>query len=249
MRFFIATCLAVVVHATTPTPTPAPACNCAVCNDENPLPAPDGRIIVAAVGDSITRGHPLKGDDLKYNYPCQLEEKLGADKYQVFNFGAGGHTMLKDTPEPYWNSTQWTKARASNPHHVLIMLGTNDATEAYWNTSSAEYPVDYTEMIKIFQGLSSKPVVQTMTCTPMYNDNFAGINHTVTNVVLPKLVPQISEAAGAGVPIDVFNGMGGVNLTHHDWFWGNGSYGCHPNIQGYAGLSEIVFKGISRPVM
>jgi hypothetical protein len=55
---------------------------------------------------------------------------------------------------------------------------------------------------------------------------------------------QVATASGLPPPIDVFNGMGGVNLTHHDWFWGNGSYGCHPNMQGYAGLSTIVYKAL-----
>ena len=94
-------------HTKTPgkPPPPAPApCGCDVCNDENPLPASDHRIRIAAVGDSITRGHPLKGKDLLNNYPCRLQRALGEDKYQVLNFGAGGHTMLKPSP-PVLNAT------------------------------------------------------------------------------------------------------------------------------------------------
>eukprot|EP00755_Sulcionema_specki_P040118 Sspe_Gene.114101::Locus_99365_Transcript_1_1_Confidence_1.000_Length_854::g.114101::m.114101 len=220
-------------------------CDCAVCNDENPLPPDDGRIRIAAVGDSITRGHPLRGSDLQYNYPCRLQRMLGEDKYVVFNFGAGGHTMMKATGNvSYWNSTQFVKAKACNPKHVLIMLGTNDAVQSYWEAYNATYAPDYLEMIGIFKTLPSAPVVQAMTCTPMYNAHFAGIDQNITNHVLPVLVPQIAAKAGLTTPIDVFNGMGGVNLTHHDWFWGNGSYGCHPNKAGYAGLSEIVYKGI-----
>jgi hypothetical protein len=61
------------------------------------------------------------------------------------------------------------------------------------------------------------------------------------------------------VPIDIFSGMGGslANLPwstckaepvcagDHDLFWGNGSYGCHPNANGYAVLSQIVYKALS----
>ncbi len=117
------------------------------------------------VGDSITRGHPLKGKDLLNNYPCRLQRALGEDKYEVLNFGAGGHTMLKPSPPVlndttsydhrhhccvhqtllatvidslsncltrYWSSTQFTKAKASAPHMVLVMLGTNDAVKSVW---------------------------------------------------------------------------------------------------------------------
>ena len=61
------------------------------------------------------------------------------------------------------------------------------------------------------------------------------------------------------MPIDIFSGMGGslANLPwstckakpvcagDHDLFWGNGSYGCHPNANGYAVLSQIVYKALS----
>lgn len=113
-----------------PPPTPIPPCACDVCDDPNPLPPPDGRIRIAALGDSITRGHPLKGKNLQYNYPCTLQRLLGEDKYVVYNFGAGGHTMLKASPptlyanKSVWNSTQYEKAMQSQPHIVLIMLGT-----------------------------------------------------------------------------------------------------------------------------
>jgi hypothetical protein len=77
-----------------------------------------------------------------------------------------------------------------------------------------------------------------MTCPPLYNGNFAGINQTVVNRVLPGVVASVAARAMGPVPIPVFEGMGGVNLTHHDWFWGNGSYGCH--MQGYQALASIV---------
>jgi hypothetical protein len=36
-----------------------------------------------------------------------------------------------------------------------------------------------------------------------------------------------------------------VCVGDHDLFWGNGSYGCHPNANGYAVLSQIVYKALS----
>ena len=63
---------------------------------------------------------------------------MGEDKYEVLNFGAGGHTMLKPSPPvlndttSFWSSTQFMKAKASAPHIVLVMLGTNDAVKSVW---------------------------------------------------------------------------------------------------------------------
>jgi len=233
-----------------PTPPPAP-CACDVCEEENPLPPADGRIRIAAVGDSITRGHPLRGSNLQFNYPCTLQRLLGEDKYVVFNFGAGGNTMLKASPpalyanKSFWNSSQYTKAMAVQPHIVLIMLGTNDAVKTIWSAIGDNYPRDYADMVGEFKSLPSSPRVFSMSSPPLYNGNFAGINQTVVNRVLPGLVDSIAASAQLPAVVPVFEGMGGINLTHHDWFWGNGSYGCHPNMQGYQALSSIVFHNVS----
>jgi lysophospholipase L1-like esterase len=244
-----------VARPTGPPPTPPAPCACDVCNDPNPLPPGDTRIRIAAVGDSITRGHPLSGKNLQYNYPCTLQRLLGDDKYVVFNFGAGGHTMLKASPpalypnKTIWNSTQYAKAMAVAPHIVLIMLGTNDAVGTIWSALGSKYPVDYADMISGFAALPSAPAVYALSSTPLYNGNFAGINQTVVNRVLPGLVQTIAATAELPAVVPVFEGMGGVNLTHHEWFWGNGSYGCHPNMQGYQALASIVYTAISRRVV
>jgi hypothetical protein len=121
------------------------------------------------------------------NYPGTLQRSLGSDKYVVFNFGAGGRTLLKSSPpalyanKSFWNSSQFTKAQAVAPHVVLIMLGTNDATKSIWDELAQQYTLNYAELIGVFEQLPSSPAVQLMTSTPMYNGNFAGINQTVVN--------------------------------------------------------------------
>lgn len=247
--------------AAPPAPTP---CGCDVCDDDNPLPVLDGRIRIAAVGDSITRGHPLRGKALLNNYPCRLQRALGVDKFQVFNFGAGGHTMLKASPpvlnasKTYWNSTQFEKAKACSPHMVLVMLGTNDAVKTIWAALNQSFVADYIEMLTIFRSLASKPILHTMTTCPLWNGRFAGISQQVVNKVLPNLTRHISAQLSLPAPIQVFSGMGG-NLASLSWsqcqknpgcladhglFWGNGSYGCHPNARGYARLSGIVYDAL-----
>eukprot|EP00035_Acanthoeca_spectabilis_P009392 m.166730 g.166730 ORF g.166730 m.166730 type:complete len:124 (+) comp14710_c0_seq1:34-405(+) len=107
------------------------------------------------------------------------------------------------------------------------------------------YPIDYADMIRGFKALPSTPAVYALSSPPLYNGNFAGINQTVVNHILPGLVKTIAASADLPPVVPVFEGMGGVNLTHHEWFWGNGSYGCHPNMQGYQALSNIVYHALT----
>lgn len=163
--------------------------------------------------------------------------------------------MLKASPpllpanKSYWNSTQFSKAVAVKPHIVLVMLGTNDAVGPVWKELGGDYPVDYAAMIAAFRALATAPAIHTMTCPPLYNGNFAGINQTVVNRVLPGLVARVATRATLPTAIPIFEGMGGTGLTHHDWFWGNGSYGCHPNMQGYQALAGIVHRNLPPSTM
>ena len=119
----------------------------------------------------------------------------------MFNFGAGGHTMLRPDPPilnastSVWNSTQFAKAMTVAPHIVLILLGTNDAVSTTWKALGSRYTTDYESMIAGFKSLPSKPRVYAMTSPPLYNGNFAGINQTVVNKVLPPLVHEVPCAA------------------------------------------------------
>jgi hypothetical protein len=94
-----------------------------------------------------------------------------------------------------WNSTQFEKAMTVAPHIVLIMLGTNDAVSTTWKALGSRYTADYEAMIAGFKSLPSKPQVYAMTSPPLYNGNFAGINQTVVNTVLPPLVHEVRCAS------------------------------------------------------
>lgn len=82
-----------------------------------PSPTPNASAInVACVGDSITQGYlSTNGAD----YPHQLQNMLGSD-YKVFNFGAGGRTMLKKGDNPYWRTGPLAQALASKPYCILL---------------------------------------------------------------------------------------------------------------------------------
>eukprot|EP00039_Didymoeca_costata_P002909 m.63713 g.63713 ORF g.63713 m.63713 type:complete len:271 (+) comp11597_c0_seq2:87-899(+) len=237
-----------------PAPSPAPLlCGCDQCANGSVLPPKDARIRVAAIGDSITRGHPLKGDNLQFNYPCTLERLLGPSKYVVFNFGAGGNTLSHPSPpelnasKSFWNSSQFALAKQSSPDVVLIMLGTNDAVATIWDKVGDEYTSAYADLLNVFKSMTPVPSIYAMTSPPLYNGHFAGINQTVVNHVLPGKVAEVVTANKLPPAVPVFDGMGGVNLTHHEWFFGNGSYGCHPNMAGYSALAHIVYNNTKFP--
>ena len=113
-------------------------------------------IKVACVGDSITFGAAIK--DRKTNcYPAQLGRMLG-EGYRVANFGVNAATMLKKGNKPYWKLKQFQAAQDTQPDIVIIKLGTNDTKPHNWKHKDA-YAANYTEMVKRFQGLDSKPKV------------------------------------------------------------------------------------------
>ena len=97
-----------------------------------PIQAND-KIKIACIGDSLTDGFLSSGGNKSATaYPAQLQQLLG-DQYEVGNFGKTSYTLMKGTDKSYWNSTEFTNSKNFLPNYVIIMLGTNDCKEMYWN--------------------------------------------------------------------------------------------------------------------
>ena len=128
---------------------------------------------VACVGDSITQGSGLP-DPAKNAYPGQLQSLLG-DRWKVGNFGVSGRTLLKKGDFPYWNEKAYRDALAFAPDVVIIKLGTNDTKPQNWK-HEAEFVADYTELVKSFQALESKPRVFVCRPCPVVGNGAWGIN-------------------------------------------------------------------------
>jgi len=128
-------------------------------------------IKVACVGDSITQG---AGAGPGKSYPAQLQGLLG-DKWKVGNFGVSGRTLLRKGDNPYWTETAYQNALASAPDVVIIMLGTNDTKPQNWKFES-EFVADYTELVKSFRALASKPRVYVCRPCPVPEPGAYGIN-------------------------------------------------------------------------
>ena len=126
---------------------------------------------VACIGDSITEG---VGTDNGKTYPAQLQSLLGTS-WQVGNFGVSARTLLKKGNAPYWNEQKYKDAQAFKPDVVIIMLGTNDTKPENW-VHKDELTADYTELVKSFQILPSKPRVYVCRPCPVPDPGNWGIN-------------------------------------------------------------------------
>lgn len=203
---------------------------------------------ISCVGDSITAG---VCSDTTHGYPAVLQTLLGSN-FSVSNFGDSGRTMLKnglcgppaDGDCAYWDTETYPLALNSTPDIVTIMFGTNDAKNFNWfgvQEKGDSFHSDYLDMISAFRSLPSKPKVFVMIPPPLYPPDPYDMNSTVINGVLPKLLPEIAAQGGAGV-IDVFDALGGANLTQP----GITCDGCHPVDKGYIEIANLMYKTLSK---
>lgn len=128
---------------------------------------------VTCIGDSITQG---AGAAKGKSYPAQLQELLGSS-WEVGNFGVSGRTLLKKGDFPYWKEQAYQKALGFRPDVVIIMLGTNDTKPQNWKHET-EFVADYTELVKSFLALESKPRVYVCRPCPVPEPGNFGINET-----------------------------------------------------------------------
>ena len=182
------------------------------------------KIKVACVGDSITNGGWLNGDD----YPAQLNQLLGND-WEVSNFGLSGATMLKKGDLPYGESQEFIRAKSFAPDIVIIKLGTNDAKSHNWKFN--EYFVDdYKEMINDFSKLNSKPVIFICYPVPAYQNPFDINGSVIENEILPK-INEIAKGTGVKI-IPLFQALSNKSALFPD--------GIHPNKEGARLIADNV---------
>ncbi len=180
---------------------------------------------VACIGDSITEG---------FGYPSELGKLLGAN-YSVRNFGVGGSTVLLSSNKPYMNQTAMARAKEFQPNIVVIMLGTNDASPAYYGQIE-NFVFDYKALIDSFQNLPSKPKVWLVLPPPIFN---TGPGPNGTNLV-QGIIPRIQQVANE-LSLPVANVYAALANHPEDFL----SDGVHPNGNGVKIITNEVFKAIS----
>jgi lysophospholipase L1-like esterase len=187
-------------------------------------------IRVACIGDSITQGSGLgKGQ----SYPSQLQVMLG-DGWKVGNFGVSGRTLLKKGDFPYWKEKAYQDALQSAPDVVIIMLGTNDTKPQNWKFE-AEFTADYTELVKSFQTLASKPRIYVCRPCPAPAPGNFGINEKGVQEQIPR-IDKLAKALGLGI-IDMHAALADKPEMLPDR--------VHPNNQGAGEMAKAAFKALT----
>lgn len=185
---------------------------------------------VACIGDSITQG---SGAASGQSYPSQLQAMLG-DSWKVGNFGVSGRTLLKKGDFPYWKENAYQEALKFAPDVVIIMLGTNDTKPQNWQFE-AEFVADYTELVKSFQTLASKPRVYVCRPCPAPEPGNFGINETNLKEEI-KRVDQLAKDHELGV-IDMHAALAGKPQLLPDR--------VHPNTEGAGEMAKAAFKALT----
>lgn len=215
-------------------------------------------VVISCVGDSITQG---SGASSPYNtYPSQLQRILSKHvtnvtsftttiNCNIYNFGKGGTTIISSTPESYWKSNEYDNAIKSSPDIVIIQFGTNDIKKKYWNET--QFREDYYRLIQQFRNLDTHPIIYINTPPPSYSTiDIFGIPSYFQNQKLPRIVTDVANISNVKT-INIFNVMGGVELTKPEAFFTPGKKinkwpndGCHPNDHGYTIMSKKIAREI-----
>ena len=232
------------------------------------------QISIACVGDTITYGHPDFMEEDPYSYPAQLRTMLG-DGYKVTNLGFPMAKVIKTAEETYWDTWVYKRELLTKKWDiVVIMFGTYDAMDgkdwSSWphnctgpNALECPFSQDYLSMIDVIRTLGTfpgGPKIYTVIPPPLMEDRGClGMNQTVINTILPKLIPQISTAGNVNTtPIDVFTALDGNTsmpkngCNHKTWAIPVCKYfcdvqrcrQCEPNNVGYGKLAATVKAGL-----
>ena len=185
---------------------------------------------VACIGDSITEG---VGAERRKSYPSQLQEMLG-DKWLVGNFGVSGRTLLKKGDFPYWNEAKYQDALKSEPDVVIIMLGTNDTKPQNWKFES-EFVADYTELVKSFQALPSKPRIYVCRPCPVPEPGNFGINEKNLKEWI-KRIDKLAKDMDLGV-IDMHEALEDKPELLPDK--------VHPNTEGAGEMAAAAYEALT----
>ena len=204
-------------------------------------PAVPGTIRIACVGDSITYGALVKNRS-RNCYPAQLEKLLGA-KYSVRNFGVNGHAVQKCSDEPYWDHKHFKASCDFEPAIVLLMLGTNDASERNWKGNDP-FTADYREMIQHYRALPSHPVVYMMTPPTQFPvENYTKVIHSMNNDKLDDITAAIKKL-GEELQIGVID-INAVTKSHQEFFRFDG---IHPDAGGAKIIAETVCAALTSKI-
>ena len=177
--------------------------------------------IIYCIGDSITYGSGLEDEErLTKSYPAQLGILLGP-RYLIFNYGVRGATLQDLSRKSYRNMGYLNVIEAQSPDVVIIMLGTNDSKQKYWDAE--RYEEQYLALIDELHNPEAFPAEE--------GEILYGINNDVIGGEIRNLVPDIAEQSGCGT-LDLY----ALTQDHPEYFVD----GIHPTEEGYALIAQMV---------
>ncbi|MGF6930731.1 lysophospholipase L1-like esterase/pimeloyl-ACP methyl ester carboxylesterase [Chitinophaga sp. W2I13] len=188
------------------------------------------RVKIACLGASICAGARLQHPETE-SYPAQLGKLLGPD-FEVTNYGVSSTTLLKKGDHPYWNTSGYKAALASEPNIVLIDLGGNDSkliNRVYLD----EYERDYHDMIRAFRALPSHPrILLLLPIVSFVKDTTQIWDPVITKQILPKVRQVAYEENLELVNLNALL-MGKPGLMPD---------GIHPELEGTTLIAKTLFE-------
>ncbi len=186
-----------------------------------------GPIKVACVGDSITYGAGVE-DREKNSYPRVLGQLLG-ERFDVWNFGVNGATLLAHGDNPWRFTPQFNAALGLRPDVVVIKLGTNDSKPQNW-IRSIRFEDDLEALIDDFKGLPSRPKIFLCLPVPAYEVRW-GINEATINGGVIPAIRAVAKRCRLQV-IDLHSALAGQAALFPDRI--------HPDARGARLIAETV---------
>ncbi|MGF6847757.1 lysophospholipase L1-like esterase/pimeloyl-ACP methyl ester carboxylesterase [Chitinophaga sp. W3I9] len=188
------------------------------------------RVKIACLGASICAGARLQHPETE-SYPAQLGKLLGPD-FEVTNYGVSSTTLLKKGDHPYWNTSGYKAALASEPNIVLIDLGGNDSkliNRVYLD----EYERDCHDMIRAFRALPSHPrILLLLPIVSFVKDTTQIWDPVITKQILPKVRQVAYEENLELVNLNaLLMGKPGLMLD-----------GIHPELEGTTLIAKTLFE-------
>ncbi len=123
-----------------------------------------GKVRVAAIGDSVTEGLGLAEGQ---SYPSVLQNLLG-EGYEVGNFGHSGATVLRKGHNPYARTEKLTRALAFRADIAVIHLGLNDTDPRNFPHYRDEFIRDYLWLIDTLKATNPQLDIWVCTMTPVF---------------------------------------------------------------------------------
>ncbi len=182
----------------------------------------DARPVVAALGDSLTAG---RGVDPELIFPARLQAKIDAAGYRfrVVNAGVSGDTSAQGLD-------RLNEIRRMRPAVVIVELGANDGLRG---VPPSETRKNLAEILKLVTADGAKTVLAGMEIPPNYGPEYTRQFHDI----FPGLAKEYRAAL---IPFFLQGVGGNPDLNQED--------GIHPTAQGYAIVTENVWK-VLEPIL